>query len=363
MNFIFGYGYFGRAVSQAMKARGLSFQFVDTYYDGPELADGTVVRPSDVQVGPQDSLWLTAYAQPTSASRETVTRKAVEAMSPATIYELNEISRRLPEVWRILVADGFMWRSATAQTVAPLWDAARAAAIRPYFYDDESRALFDRIERFRAEPMFDTYPWPTTGPQYFAVGNSDGDLFRHSDVQMLDIGAFDGDTLRDAHRVLGKKLRRYVGFEPMQNSFAAVKKSIAAIEGDLPDFSGVAFKNATGSAPAVVHFSNQGSASTQGEGAAGMSERVEIVRLDDVEACAGTTFLKMDIEGGEMETLLGAEALLTEHRPSCAIAVYHRADDLWKMPEFFLERFPDARFSLRQHHHWGLELVLYVSLQ
>jgi len=48
---------------------------------------------------------------------------------------------------------------------------------------------------------------------------------------------------------------------------------------------------------------------------------VEVVKLDDM--FPKIDFLKMDIEGSELEALQGAQRLLTEGSPKCAIEVYH----------------------------------------
>jgi FkbM family methyltransferase len=44
-------------------------------------------------------------------------------------------------------------------------------------------------------------------------------------------------------------------------------------------------------------------------------------------------FLKMDIEGSEVQALLGAERLLKAHKPDLAIAAYHRPDDFFQISE------------------------------
>jgi hypothetical protein len=60
-------------------------------------------------------------------------------------------------------------------------------------------------------------------------------------------------------------------------------------------------------------------------------------------------FIKMDIEGAELNALQGAEQSLRAFRPSLAISVYHRDDDWVTIPdyldsldlgyEFFLDHF------------------------
>jgi FkbM family methyltransferase len=62
---------------------------------------------------------------------------------------------------------------------------------------------------------------------------------------------------------------------------------------------------------------------------------VRTVTLDDFVDQAGidqVDWVKMDIEGAELPALRGAEQTLRRHRPTLAIAAYHRADDLVSIP-------------------------------
>jgi FkbM family methyltransferase len=71
-------------------------------------------------------------------------------------------------------------------------------------------------------------------------------------------------------------------------------------------------------------------------------------------------FIKMDIEGAELQALRGAERTLREHRPKLAIAAYHLADDLATLPGFLLDL--DVGYQLHLGHyttHQG-ETVLYA---
>lgn len=46
------------------------------------------------------------------------------------------------------------------------------------------------------------------------------------------------------------------------------------------------------------------------------------------------TFIKMDIEGAELETLKGASRLIAEQKPKLAVCVYHKPEDIFTIPEF-----------------------------
>ncbi len=45
-------------------------------------------------------------------------------------------------------------------------------------------------------------------------------------------------------------------------------------------------------------------------------------------------FIKLDIEGAELEALHGTEKVLRKFKPNLAIALYHRIEDFYKIPEY-----------------------------
>lgn len=71
-------------------------------------------------------------------------------------------------------------------------------------------------------------------------------------------------------------------------------------------------------------------------------------------------FIKMDIEGAEYEALLGAQDIIKRDRPVLAICIYHKTDDLWKIPQLIKEL--NADYKLYVRHYWlnATETVLYA---
>jgi hypothetical protein len=45
-------------------------------------------------------------------------------------------------------------------------------------------------------------------------------------------------------------------------------------------------------------------------------------------------FIKMDIEGAELDALIGAERTIRSYRPQLAISVYHSLQDLVRIPKW-----------------------------
>lgn len=89
----------------------------------------------------------------------------------------------------------------------------------------------------------------------------------------------------------------------------------------------------------------------------------QIASLIDLDTCLkgkNITFIKMDIEGAELEALKGARDLILIKRPKLAICIYHKVDDIFTLPQYLLSLHSDYKFALR---HYGLsdtETVLYA---
>lgn len=85
--------------------------------------------------------------------------------------------------------------------------------------------------------------------------------------------------------------------------------------------------------------------------------------LDDYAAKKGgrVDFIKMDIEGAEMEALGGASSIIREFKPRLAISGYHKPQDLWEIPNKLKEL--NAGYQITFGHHTPIlwESVFYAA--
>jgi FkbM family methyltransferase len=96
-------------------------------------------------------------------------------------------------------------------------------------------------------------------------------------------------------------------------------------------------RNAVWSKPGeVLGFVDDGASShvTSVRNASGSVTTDTIDALTSREAIAHVDFIKMDIEGAELEALKGAETTIRIHRPKLAISLYHRLEHFWQIPQF-----------------------------
>lgn len=88
-------------------------------------------------------------------------------------------------------------------------------------------------------------------------------------------------------------------------------------------------------------------------------EQIETTRLDSVVK-EKVTFIKMDIEGAELEALKGAQEIIRKYIPKLAICVYHKPEDILEIPCYIKELVPEYRLYLRHHSNYNGETVLYA---
>ena len=91
-------------------------------------------------------------------------------------------------------------------------------------------------------------------------------------------------------------------------------------------------------------------------------EAIEVISLDEYlkDEKEPVTFIKMDIEGAELNALKGAEQTIKKYKPKLAICIYHKPEDVWEIPNLLLEFVPDYKFYIRHHSLSYAETVLYA---
>ena len=108
----------------------------------------------------------------------------------------------------------------------------------------------------------------------------------------------------------------------------------------------------------VLHFKMvaNGSSTVNADG----EDHIEVTTLDKAMDGEKVTFIKMDIEGSELNALMGANNIIIKNKPKMAISIYHKPEDIWEIPKIILEYNPDYRLYLRHYSLTDYETVLYA---
>ncbi|MCI5160870.1 MAG: FkbM family methyltransferase [Candidatus Electrothrix sp. AX5] len=218
--------------------------------------------------------------------------------------------------------------------------------IYKFLYDVLSREQFYKIINFRLsydleymksfEAIEDKQYF-----EYFLKLQSKNEVF-------VDVGGFDGFTTEEfIKRCPGYK--KIYFFEPIEKNLLIAKKRLERFKKIQFYQCGLSNKKSS------LNFSYSASSSKicdHGE------IQVEVDLLDKIIE-GPVTFIKMDIEGAEREAIDGARKIISKYHPILAISVYHKADDLWKIPNQVLEIRDDYKIYLRHYTEGIAETIMF----
>lgn len=172
------------------------------------------------------------------------------------------------------------------------------------------------------------------------------------DEVYVDAGTFDGDSIRAFIGRVGGRYDRVIGFEPDPTTFEQLSANFRDEPRVEPINKGLHRR------PGVLRFRNDSS-----RGAIFVDDgdiEIPVTNLDTVLGGGRATYVKMNIEGSEIDAIWGAEQTIRKWRPRLAISAYHRPSDLWRIADLLRNLEPSYRFHLRQHDGGIIETVLYA---
>lgn len=211
--------------------------------------------------------------------------------------------------------------------------------------DDESKAVLESVALFRltADPSI---------MEEFSIRLSDQymeDFMCFKNEKFVDVGGFDGDTTLEF-------CTRYPDYQKIY-LFEPSSKNMAAAKNRLNSFNNIDFFNfgLSDKDESLMFNENQGSASNiQNEG----DVEIKVSMLDKLIQ-DNISFIKMDIEGWELNALKGASRHIAENHPKLAVAVYHHATDFVDIPKFILSLNKNYSIYLRHYTQGWSETVMF----
>jgi FkbM family methyltransferase len=239
-----------------------------------------------------------------------------------------------------------------------LFDAAYARAhwgeleaTAELFCDARSREVFWQVVAFRLSGRIEHLE-----AAFDARETTVAEILRPGKMQTaLDLGAYNGDSVRawiaDV-RAAGGCPRRIWAMEPDARNF----RKLSAYAETETEVEVIPVPAAAWSREETLVFEDSGNrnASVGDNRSSSLSERPRKVKEiaamapDSVLAGASVDYIKYDVEGSEAEALAGSERTIDACHPMLAVSLYHRIEDLWRLPLRIRERHPEYRgFALR----------------
>ncbi len=208
--------------------------------------------------------------------------------------------------------------------------------------------ISDQLLKLGALPEDIIFRCTDMGRQYFDLAQL---TFTQEEV-FVDAGSFNGDDVLRFIDQTGGEYNRIYSFEPdLQNYDNCVKRigQLRAVE---------IVKAGVWSSSREISFSNQATGSSCVEESKG--DTIKVYSMDDYIKNDHVTYIKMDIEGSELEAIKGAKNIIQRCRPKLAICVYHKPNDIYEIPKYLMEIAPFYKLYLRHYSIGELETVLYA---
>lgn len=220
------------------------------------------------------------------------------------------------------------------------------------FADDVSRAhhlQFLAWRRLRWEWTFEGAP--VTGDDRFFIPEVMAVL--RDDEVFVDAGAHHGSVVEAFAERTNGRFESIVAVEP---DAANRERLLSFIETAMPDDDRIAVLNcALGREAGEARFhSGLGYASQVS------STGKETVRVETLDSLGRASFLKLHLEGAELDALKGGREMLLRDRPIVAATVYHNDDGIWRTALWLMETLSDYRLLFRLHSWCGTGAVIYA---
>ena len=221
-----------------------------------------------------------------------------------------------------------------------------------------SKYMVDIKERLRAfgfplerAEIFDenAYDWAFADGQYFEMFSP-----QHKEI-FVDGGAYNGDTVFEFLAWSKGNEHKVYSVEPIKVMCELVQNRLK--KDNIADVD--VLNIAAWCRNEELFFVDMGDGSrVVRDGKAGIVVSGE--RIDDIVGEDGATFIKLDVEGAELEALRGASETIRACHPKLAICIYHKPMDILDIGKYILELNADYRFAIRHYTLTNCETVLYA---
>ena len=228
-------------------------------------------------------------------------------------------------------------------------NATEISALRTILEDAKSRDVLDGISLYRT-----TFEYEALRRIYSQHYDDDcrNLLKLNSEETYVDGGTFDGDTIDSFLDAVEHGYAAIHAFEPSAEQSRYLERKYSSAPRIF------IHQNAISDVDENVSFSDHASRSAMIQGEP-TNTVVQAVALDTCDI-SNISFIKLNIEGSELDALAGSRNLIRACKPKLAIHSYHRPPHLWQVPKAIKEIWPGYRLYLRHHDLSLMETVCYA---
>ncbi len=176
----------------------------------------------------------------------------------------------------------------------------------------------------------------------------------HDNESFVDVGAHHGRVSEKFINITKGQFDQIWMFEPDSNNLKQLQSYIEQ-QDEIIQSKMLSFSSAIGKQSDVISF-------YEGLGYASQIStlgrtHVEVMTLDQMGL--HPSFIKLHIEGGELDALKGCKKTLLKYRPIIVLTSYHNDDGIWKLPLWLINNLSDYHYYMRLHSWSGTGAVIY----
>lgn len=166
-----------------------------------------------------------------------------------------------------------------------------------------------------------------------------------------DLGAYNGDTLVEFLNETSMRFTKLYAMEPDVKNYHKLKRRLYMIGSALLE----AYNCGAWDEDTSVVFSLRAGRSSRAVPSAGAEmnparfREVKMMKPDTMFRGEAVTYIKYDVEGSEEKALVGTRETIAAHSPKLNIALYHRNEDMFKIPLLVAGLNKKYRFYMRHH--------------
>ena len=219
--------------------------------------------------------------------------------------------------------------------------------------DEQSKKVFENVIRYKLSGDINYLKeCETPSDEKFELLNIG------TEETVADLGAYDGDTLIEFLNGTSMQFKKLYAMEPDNKNYRKLKRSLYMIGSALLE----AYNVGAWDEDTTITFdmrAGRGSAANSGANSAdrGGSRPHRALRYRDIKMMKtdtmlrgdAATYIKIDVEGAEENALRGAKETIANFKPKLNVALYHRNEDMFKLPLLISELNRKYKFYMRHH--------------
>lgn len=349
--YIYGAGSLGKVVFDLINDKQAVSAFIDDAKCGQEHYGVPVICMPDA---PRSAAVYIAITPCIENSYSNIV-DSVRRLGFSKVIDFFQIMEQEPNFLKLIARTNYLWMRESSEEML---DLDKIEEFRSLLCDQDSESLLNKIVSLRKDLVPSNYIAPDAEIEYFP--RQIIKFLTGKKVAFIDAGAYIGDTASSLLGVLeanGIEAKTIYTFEIDKNNFSILRDNTNRLASEY-DVEIINIPAGVWSADKMVSIEGR-TASSMKAGDVDSYEKSVVYSIDTLLSSSRVDFIKLDVEGSELQAIEGAKYLINKCKPALAVCLYHNPDDLWEIPIAINAWFPFYKFYIKVHDHLGLGTVLY----